>query len=90
MDDEIIGRFLQVSGKHLVCCSAVVCQHGSRWARMSKGRITIGVWSKLYDIANANIDNTQEALVLLLELLLIKNLNRQDAVLIYFAAVSVS
>lgn len=43
---------------------------------MSKGRITIGVWSKLYHIANADIDNTQEALVLLLELLLIKNLNR--------------
>lgn len=90
MDDEIISRFLQVPGKHLVCCGAIVCQHACRQAQMSRGRITIGVWSKLYHIANANIDNTQEALVLLLELLLVKDLNRQDAVLIYFAVVRVS
>lgn len=54
------------------------------------GRITIGVWSKLYHIANADIDNAQEALVLLLEFLLVKDLNRQDAVLVYSTAVSVS
>lgn len=46
-------------------------------------QLTIGVCTELrYDISNANVDNSQESLVLLFELLLIKNLYCKDAIFI--------
>jgi hypothetical protein len=48
---------------------------------------TISVRPKLWhDIANTNVDHSQEALVLLLELLLIKHLNSEDAAFVRIAA----
>lgn len=44
---------------------------------MAKGvYCTIGVWSKLNHVADPHVDHSQETLVLLLELLLVKYLNR--------------
>lgn len=37
---------------------------------------TIGIRSKLDNVANSDVDNTKKALVLLLELFLVKYLNR--------------
>lgn len=36
---------------------------------------TVGVWCKLDNVADTNVDYTKEALVLLLELLLVKDLD---------------
>lgn len=43
---------------------------------------TISVRTQLHDVSDADVDDTEEALVLLLELLLVKDLYGQDAVLI--------
>jgi hypothetical protein len=43
---------------------------------------TVASHLKINDIANAHIDDTEEALVLLLEFLLVENLNRENAVLV--------
>ena len=45
---------------------------------------TISTDIKIYDIADPNVDDTEEALVLFLELFLIENLNGENAVLCRF------
>lgn len=45
-------------------------------------RLTITASIKVNNAANLDIDNAEEALILLLELLLVKDLNREDGVLI--------
>lgn len=54
------------------------------------GRPTIAPRVEVYHRPDADIDDTQEALVLLLELLLVKDLNRQDAFLVHFPSPCVS
>lgn len=49
---------------------------------------TIGIWGELNNVADPNVNHTEEALVLLLELLLVKNLNGQYAVLIHSTVVA--
>jgi hypothetical protein len=44
------------------------------------GLVTFGSGCKLYNITNTNVDDAEEALVLLLELLLVEDLDRKDAV----------
>lgn len=45
--------------------------------------LTVGIRAKLlHDIADANVDNTKETLILLLELFLVKDLNSENAALI--------
>jgi len=45
--------------------------------------LTISVGTELgYDISNANINDSQESLVLLFELLLVENLNCEDAIFV--------
>jgi hypothetical protein len=52
----------------------------SRLLEIAGEHLVISVRPKLWhDIANTNVDHSQEALVLLLELLLIKHLNSEDA-----------
>ena len=46
------------------------------------GLLTISIWGQLNDVADADVDDAQEALVLLLELLLVKDLHGEDAVLV--------
>lgn len=41
---------------------------------------TISIWSKLDHVTDSDVNNTEEALILLLELLLVKDLNGQNAV----------
>jgi hypothetical protein len=43
---------------------------------------TITTHGKINDISDPNIDDTKEALVLLFELLLVKDLDRQNAILV--------
>lgn len=45
---------------------------------------TVAAHLQIDDISNANVDNAKEALILLLEFLLVKDLNRQDAVFVDF------
>lgn len=45
-------------------------------------RRTICTVGELNDIADANVDDTEKTLILLLELLLVEHLNRQYAVLV--------
>lgn len=52
--------------------------------------LTIGICREIDHISNANIDDAQKALILLLELLLVEDLNRQYAVLIRPTAERVS
>lgn len=48
---------------------------------------TIGIKAKsMHDVSDPDIDDAQEALVLLLEFLLIKDLNSQNAIFIDSAA----
>ena len=51
---------------------------------------TIAPRVEVYYRPDADIDDAQEALVLLLELLLVKDLNRQNALLVHFPVSSVS
>lgn len=46
---------------------------------------TVGVRGELYNVANSDVDNAKETLILLLELLLVEYLNSQYAVLIHAA-----
>lgn len=48
---------------------------------MAAGRLTIFPRIEIDHITNPNIDNTQESLILLLKLLLIKHLNREYTIL---------
>lgn len=59
MNDQVIGRLLQVSCKHLVLPRREV-----------------------HYVSNSNIDDAQKSLVLLLELLLIKDLHGEDALFV--------
>lgn len=68
MNNEIVGRLLQVPREHLVVC----------------------IRRKLYDIADADIDDAQKTLILLLELLLIEDLNCKDCVLIHRSSIVTS
>lgn len=51
---------------------------------------TICIWSELDNVADPHVDHPQEALVLLLELLLVKYLDCQYAVLIHSAVVALA
>jgi hypothetical protein len=53
---------------------------------IGKGGGTVGVRSQLDDIADADVDDTEEALILFLELLLVKDLHCQDGILVDIAA----
>lgn len=55
------------------------CQRRSCCFHSTAHTITAGV--KINNAANSNIDDTQEALVLFLELLLVEDLDREDALL---------
>lgn len=45
--------------------------------------LTVGIWTELRnDISNTDVDDTQETLILLLEFLLVKDLNCEDAIFI--------
>lgn len=74
--NEIIGGFLEVTSKHF-------CVTGQSWSDSGEAgaSFTISAGIKVNNVANANVDDTEEALVLLLELLLVKDLNGEDAVL---------
>lgn len=53
-------------------------------------QLTISTNIKVQDAANAHIDHAQEALVLLLELLLVKDLNCKDAFIRRTPVISIS
>lgn len=71
MHDEIVGRLLKVPSEHLVwrlCVSTILTSKG-------RERRTIGLRSKIgYDISDPDVDDAEEALILLLELLLVEHL----------------
>lgn len=46
---------------------------------------TVSIRGKFYHVANADVDDTEEALILLLKLLLVKYLDGQYAILIHAA-----
>jgi hypothetical protein len=47
------------------------------------GELTVSIWAELRnDISNTDVDDTQETLVLLLEFLLVKDLNCEDAIFV--------
>ena len=69
MDNEIIGGLLEVASQHF--CLRLAISSTSR--RML--RLTITARVEVNHVADANIDDSKEALILLLEFLLIKDLN---------------
>lgn len=76
---KVIRRLLQVPREHLVCLE-------SADARILPRRVpTVGIRGELDNITNTNIDDPEEALVLLLEFLLVEYLDSQDAVLVHLA-----
>ena len=76
MNDKVIGGLLQVASEHFCV------QRQSPCADDDSGQLpTITTCVKIDNIANADIDDSKEALVLLLELLLVKDLNGENAVL---------
>jgi hypothetical protein len=88
VDHQIVGRFLEVSGYHLVYDGLTLAKLWRRsvgGAQVETEKLTFKVGDQLDHIAYANVDHTQEALVLLFELLLVKHLNREDAVFIHTA-----
>ena len=75
MYNKIISGFLQVTRKHFwVIGQSLV---GSGGAEVS---FTISTRIKVDNVPNTNVDDTEEALVLLLELLLVKDLYCEHAV----------
>lgn len=76
MYNKIISGFLQVTRKHF--CVIGQSLVGSGGAEVS---FTISTRIKVDNIANTNVNDTEEALILLLKLLLVKDLNGKDAVL---------
>ena len=49
---------------------------------------TISTNIKLYDLTNFYVDHSKEALILLLELLLVEDLDCEDVVFLYFPVVT--
>jgi hypothetical protein len=68
VDDEVISGLLKIPRKHFWLELASVPEPEKR-------ERTITTHVQVNDIANADVDDAQEALVLLLELLLIKDLD---------------
>lgn len=73
---DFLRSRVSISVNHGQCLS---CQYWSRESRMTELTLLIG--REVDDISNSYIDDSQESLILLLELLLVKDLNCQDAVL---------
>ena len=84
MDHKIVVGFLEVSREHLYSSS----QHSDQstetetrtendWGERAN---TISANIKIDDISDPDVDNAQEALILLLKLLLVKDLDREDAI----------
>ena len=76
MHNEVVVRFFKIACEHFWLASIPVflgafAQHGP----------TISTDVQFDDASNPNIDHPQEALVLLLELLLVEDLYSKDAVL---------
>ena len=71
----IIGLF-QVSGEHF-------CERSVKYGHANVEARTITTSVEIHDVAHPDVDYAEEALVLLLELLLVEYLNRDDAVLGY-------
>ena len=61
---------------------AVRLVHVSMTLRSAFFRRTITTHRQVNDIADTDIDDSEETLVLLLEFLLVENLNRKNAVLV--------
>lgn len=74
--DHVVNRLLQVACEHL--CVSLECVDFT-WSM--ERTVTASV--QVNDRANADVDYAEKALVLLLELLLIKDLHRQNALFVY-------
>ena len=76
MNDHVVVGLFEIAREHL-------------WTRVSRCDLcrrvppTVSASVKIYYRPDADVDDTQEALVLLLELLLVKYLNRQDAFFVH-------
>jgi hypothetical protein len=79
MHDHVVVGLFQVSSKHL-CEGGCQRGHERRISNGEHGKHTISTSVQVDDIAYANIDHTKEALILLLELLLVEYLDSQDTV----------
>lgn len=78
MYDEIVRGLFEVSGKHLVCCRVI-----SKSFIVAEERRTVGIGTKVWhDISDADVDDAEEALILLFEFLLVKDLNCENSAFI--------
>lgn len=89
---EVIGGFFQVPCEHLVFGGAIEVSRCNKDGGKKLGLSvslaihTIRFRAQFDHIADTNIDNTEEALILFLELLLVEYLDSQDRVLSHPAA----
>jgi hypothetical protein len=85
VDYKIVRRLFQIPRQHL-------CRGGSQYlcVSVSVKNTTISAYVQINHIANADIDDSEKPLVLLLELLLIKNLYRKYAIFSSFPGQVVS
>jgi len=72
VDHEIIVGFAEITREHF--CK---CQPSAFIVKSCETKLTITTDFQVYDTANTDVDDTKKTLVLLLELLLVKDLNRQ-------------
>lgn len=83
MNNQVVSGLFKVAREHLVYKPVLA---GRRTILGKWSLRTVGAIGQLNHIADANVDDTQEALILLLKLLLVKYLDCQDTVLIGAAA----
>lgn len=83
MHDHVVCRLFEVACKHF--CTTLAGRQG---CEAEEATITTGI--EVYDRPYADIDDSQEALVLLLELLLVEDLHREHALFVYFPGGGVS
>jgi hypothetical protein len=76
VNHEIVGRLFQIPRQHL---------YAERWSECMRHKIsgretTISAYVQINHVSNADIDDSEKSLVLLFELLLVKNLYGKYAV----------